>query len=159
MTGWLVPQPGSYTEPNERMRRALKCPRCGLHGTIRPTRHADPANFALTISCAGSDNSPPCGSFGVFTPPQPQWAGATPELAAQILQQWINEQVLGGAVDQLGALARKDKEIEELRTELAQIANMVHLAYHREANGSWRSCPTGVCARVQHTLKIQREPA
>ncbi len=141
-------------EQNLQIRRALTCPWCDRQGSIVPER--DPVAQGLTISMncvqlAESGEHIGCGHLGVFEPDDPAtWASFDIQTAADYIQRWLDS--LKGRRPDRGT----DQEVEVLRSGIAQMAEQVHGAYHRE-NGdvvSWRECLYGACATARQLLGI-----
>ena len=51
--------------------------------------------------------------------------------------------------------------VEVLEREMRQIAQQVHQAYHTDIDGTWETCPRGVCQRARSVLeevRLKEEP-
>lgn len=142
---------------NQSIRDALRCPRCGKLGNIRPnaTGTNDP-NLSIQLACVD------CGFLGTFSPPDPiAWSMITPPDAVEQLQAFLDKNALPeDAVDLLATMRRKDERIEELETEIRKIAQMTHQAYHGAhppdlCDCTWDECPRGICRRAQDVLGMR----
>lgn len=146
---------------NDDVRGALTCPTCKRNGTIHAERDIS-RPLAMHLYCrAGTDDG--CGLLGMFEPDPDLWVGQDPVVCVRLLQAWLNGLDAPShpedAVSQLGSLERKDREIESLRSHLAQHAKKVHSLYHHEAyDESWQKCPYPTCMNARVVLGIMTVP-
>ena len=75
------------------------------------------------------------------------------------MPEWTSPEPLpvgDSAVEKLGALAGRGREIARLRRELARVAQHVHSRSHGDQSMNWTARARAVCMRVRRALK--REP-
>jgi len=145
------------TRANQTIRDALRCPKCGQRGKIRPSASgAHDPGVSIRLACAD------CGMLGTFVPPDPvAWSMILPADAVEKIQAFLDNSGLPeNAVDLLATMRRKDERVEELEAEIRQIAQMVHQAYHGGrppddlCDVTWDKCALGICRRAQHVLGV-----
>jgi len=142
---------------NTYMRDALTCPRCQVKGTIRPTRD-ELHPFAFFLDCDHKHGGG-CGLLGRFDPDPELWVGQDPVVCVRILQAWLDGLQVsdqpGDAVSRLGAIERKDREIEAMRAVVGKLISSVHRVYHCEAAElDWTQCPYPTCCEARASLGI-----
>lgn len=69
---------------------------------------------------------------------------------------------LAALSDEIDAIDRDWAHIYNLRAELAQVAQIVHQAYHGASgpdadHGTWETCNRGACKRVRDVLRESHE--
>ena len=89
--------------------------------------------------------------------------GIGPHTAASVP---MKKTPLASLSDEIAAIDKDWAHIYNLRAEMAQVAQMMHQAYHGVSvpdadHGTWDTCSRGICKRVQDVLneshQYQRE--